>query len=201
MNVMTVPQIAAAERVGAAVAEKTFGSAGANLLAAIVLVSVIGAINGCVLTGSRIPFGMARDGLLFRRFGDIQPRFQTPGFAIIVQAAWSSVVALTGSYETLSSYAMLSAWLFYTLTVIAVSIFRRTMPEAERPYRMWGYPATAWIFVAVSIWFFADALLHQTATSLLSIAVMLAGTPFYLIWRKAPAPVAAEPRRNSGAPV
>jgi basic amino acid/polyamine antiporter, APA family len=190
MNVMTVPQIAAAERVGAAVAERTFGSAGANLLAAIVLASVVGAINGCVLTGSRIPFGMARDGLFFRKFGAIQPRFQTPGFAIIVQAAWSSIVVLTGSYETLSSYAMLSAWLFYTLTVIAVSIFRRTMPEAERPYRMWGYPATAWIFVAVSIWFFADALVHQTATSLLSIGVTLAGAPFYWIWRKAPQAVA-----------
>jgi len=189
MNVMTVPQIAAAERVGAAVAEKTFGAAGANLLAAIVLVSVIGAINGCVLTGSRIPFGMARDGLFFRRFGEIQPRFQTPGFAIVIQAVWTSIVVLTGSYETLSSYAMLSAWVFYTLTVIAVGIFRRKMPDARRPYRMWGYPATAWIFVAVSLWFFADALVHQTVTSLLSIAVTLAGVPFYLIWRKAPAPV------------
>jgi APA family basic amino acid/polyamine antiporter len=191
MNVMTVPQIAAVERVGAAVAERTFGGAGANLLAAIVLVSVIGAINGCVLTGSRIPFGMARDGLFFRRFGEIQPRFQTPGFAIVLQAAWSSIVVLTGSYETLSSYAMLSAWVFYTLTVIAVGIFRRTMPDAERPYRMWGYPATAWIFVAVSVWFFADALVNQTVTSLLSIGVTLAGLPFYLIWRKEPVRVTA----------
>ncbi len=189
MNVMTVPQIAAVERVGAAVAERTFGAAGGNLLAAIVLVSVIGAINGCVLTGSRIPFGMARDGLFFRRFSEIQPRFQTPGFAIALQAAWSSVVLLTGSYETLSSYAMLSAWVFYTLTVIAVGIFRRKMPDAQRPYRMWGYPVTAWIFVAVSVWFFADALVNQTVTSLLSIAVTLAGVPFYLIWRKAPAQV------------
>jgi APA family basic amino acid/polyamine antiporter len=102
---------------------------------------------------------------------------------------WTSIVVLTGSYETLSSYAMLSAWVFYTLTVIAVGIFRRKMPDAARPYRMWGYPVTAWIFVAVSVWFFADALVNQTVTSLLSIAVTVAGVPFYLIWRKAPTPV------------
>jgi len=189
MNVMTVPEIASVERVGAAAAEKAFGSIGGDLIAVIVLVSVTGAINGCVLTGSRIPFGMARDGLFFQRFGEIQPRFRTPGFAIVAQAIWSSIVVVTGSYENLSSYSMLSSWIFYTLTVIAVSVLRRKMPGLERPYRMWGYPATVWLFVAVSVWFFADALVNQTATSLIAIAVTLAGLPVYFICKRAPAPV------------
>jgi APA family basic amino acid/polyamine antiporter len=185
--------------VGSAVAQQTLGNAGGNLLSAIVLISVVGAINGCVLTGSRMPFGMARDGLFFRRLADIQPRFQTPGAAIVFQAVWSSIVVITGSYESLAAYSMLAAWVFYTLAVIAVSIFRRTRPNAVRPYRMWGYPITPVIFVVVSIWFFADALVNQTATSLISIAITLAGVPFYFLFRKAAAVATAYPAASGNA--
>src|SRR5205807_1660883 len=95
---------------------------------------------------ARIPFAQARDGLFFSRFGRIHPRFHTPGFAIVMQALWAGVLIVTGSYETLSTYTILSAWVFYTLSVVAVWVLRRKMPEAARPYRMWGYPATLWIF-------------------------------------------------------
>ena len=101
MNVLTIPEIAAAERVGADVAQHTMGAAGASVLSAIVLLSVIGAINGNILTAPRIPFAQARDGLFFRRFGEIHPRFKTPSFAILVQGLWTSALILTGSYETL----------------------------------------------------------------------------------------------------
>ena len=87
MNVMSLAQIAGAERVGAAVAERTMGPLGATLISATVLLSVAGAINGCILTGARIPFAQARDGLFFRRFATVHPRFRTPSFAIVVQAA------------------------------------------------------------------------------------------------------------------
>src|ERR1051326_2521401 len=95
MNVMTVPEIAAAERVGAAVAGRTMGPAGATVLSAVVLLSVTGAINGCILTAARVPFAQARDGLFFRRFGQIHPRFKTPAFAIVALSAWSGVLILT----------------------------------------------------------------------------------------------------------
>lgn len=184
MNVMTVPEIAAAERVGADVAERAMGPAGASILSAVVLLSVIGAMNGCILTGARIPFAQARDGVFFARFGTIHPRFETPAFAIVAQAIWAGVLILTGSYENLFSYAMLSAWIFYTLTVIAVWVLRRKMPDAARPYRMWGYPVTLWVFVLVSVWFMADALIHQPRTSAIAILMASAGVPFYFLWRK-----------------
>jgi APA family basic amino acid/polyamine antiporter len=189
MNVMTVPEIAATERVGAAVAQRTMGATGATVLAVVVLLSIVGAINGCVLTCARIPFAQARDGLFFSRFGHVHRRFETPSFAIVMQAIWSGVLILTGSYETLFSYAMLSAWIFYTLSVVAVWILRRKLPDAARPYRMWGYPVTLWLFVIVSVWFMGDAMINQPGTSLIAIGIALAGIPFYLLWRrKSPRP-------------
>jgi APA family basic amino acid/polyamine antiporter len=183
MNVLTVPEIAAAERVGAAVAERTMGQAGASVLSAIVLLSIIGAVNGNILTAPRIPFAQARDGLFFRRFGEIHTRYKTPSFAILVQCLWTGVLILTGSYETLFSYAILSAWLFYTLGVAAVWVLRRRWPDAPRPYRMWGYPTTMWLFVIVSVWFMADALINQLKTSLIALAIAAVGFPLYYVWR------------------
>jgi len=183
MNVMTVPEIAAAERVGADVAGRTMGPAGATVLSAVVLLSIIGAINGCILTAARIPFAQARDGLFFRRFGQVHPRFKTPAFAIVAQSVWSGVLILTGSYETLVSYMMLSAWIFYTLSVVAVWVLRRKMPDVPRPYKMLGYPFTLWAFVIVSVWFIVDALMNQPKTSWIALGIAVAGIPFYFIWR------------------
>jgi len=184
LHVMTVPEIGATERVGAAVAQRILGSAGGALLSAIVLISIVGAINGCILTGARIPFAQARDGLFFSRFGGIHPRFQTPAFAILVQALWVSVLIVTGSYETLAAYGILAAWLFYTLTVAAVWVLRRKKPHAPRPYRMWGYPFTLWAFLIVSAWFLADAFVNQFRVSLISLILTAAGIPLYVFWNR-----------------
>jgi APA family basic amino acid/polyamine antiporter len=193
MNVMTVPQIATTERVGAAVAERAMGPAGASILSAIVLLSIIGAINGNILTAPRIPFAQARDGLFFSRFGRIHPRFKTPSFAIVVLGVWAGILILTGTYESLFSYMILSAWLFYTLGVLAVWVLRRKRPDMPRPYKMWGYPTTLWLFVIVSIWFMVDAFINQPKTSLVAMALTAAGVPLYYIWR-ARTPALNEPR-------
>ena len=184
MHVMALPEIAASERVGAAVAERVMGPAGATVLSAVVLMSIIGAINGCILTGARIPFAQARDGLFFANFGRIHPRFQTPAFAIAMQALWTCLLIVTGSYQSLSSYTIISAWIFYTMSVAAVWVLRRKVPEAARPYRMWGYPVTLWMFIAVSMWFLVDALVNQPKVSLIALALAAAGIPAYLLWRR-----------------
>jgi APA family basic amino acid/polyamine antiporter len=183
LNVMTVPEIAATERVGDAVAARTMGSSGASVLSAVVLLSIIGAINGNILTGARIPFAQARDGLFFSRFGRVHPRFETPAAAIVALGVWAGVLILTGSYETLFAYSILSAWVFYTLSVAAVWVLRRKLPDVPRPYKMWGYPFTLWAFVAVSVWFLVDALVNQPKTALIAFGMAAAGIPFYFIWR------------------
>jgi len=184
MHVLTVPEIAASDRVGATVMEKIAGQAGARLLSLLVLCSIMGAINGNIMTGARIPFAQARDGLFFARFGRVHPRFLTPSFAIAVQCCWSLIVLLSGSFEALSSYTILSAWLFYVLTVAGVAVLRRSRPGAPRPYRMWGYPATLWIFLAASAWFIADSVVGQPGPSLAALVITGAGVPFYLIWAR-----------------
>ncbi len=183
MHVMTVPEIAASERVGAAVAERTMGSAGGTVLSIVVLLSILGAINGCILTAARIPFAQARDGLFFPRFGTVHPRFETPAFAIVVQAVWTGALIITGSYATLSTYTIFSAWIFYTLSVVAVWMLRRKAPDAARPYRMWGYPVTLWLFVVVSVWFLVETLLDQPKPSVTALLITAAGVPFYYLWR------------------
>jgi basic amino acid/polyamine antiporter, APA family len=184
MHVMRIPEIAASERVGAAVALRVMGPTGASVLSAVVLLSIVGAINGCILTGARIPFAQARDGLFFARFGRIHPRFETPAFAITMQALWTCVLIVTGSYESLSSYTIISAWIFYTMSVAVVWVLRCKAPDAPRPYRMWGYPVTLWLFIAVSLWFLVDALVNQPKVSLIALALAAAGIPAYFLWRR-----------------
>jgi len=184
LKVMTVAQIAATGRVGADLATRTMGPIGGTFVSLTVLLSIVGAVNGCILTGARIPFAQARDRLFFARFGEVHPRFQTPGFAILCSGIWTAILVLTGSYETLYSYSILAAWIFYTLSVGAVFVLRRKLPDAPRPYRMWGYPYTLWLFVAVSVWFMADALVTQTRPSLMAFGIVAAGVVAYRIWSR-----------------
>lgn len=184
MKVMTIPEIAATERVGAALANKTMGSIGATILSVTVLVSVIGAINGCILTAARIPFAQARDDIFFSQFGRVHPKFQTPAFAIAAQGVWTAVLVVTGSYETLFSYSIVAAWVFYTLSVGAVFVLRRKQPDRPRPYKMWGYPLTLWLFILVSAWFIVNAFATQPMPSLMAVLIMLTGIPTYLLFRR-----------------
>jgi APA family basic amino acid/polyamine antiporter len=186
LKVLAVPEIAVTERVGAALAQRTLGPAGATLVSITVLLSIIGAINGCILTAARIPFAQARDGLFFRRFGNVHPRFLTPAFAIVMQGLWTAVLVMSGSYETLFSYSMIAAWIFYTMSVAAVYVLRRKAPDLPRPCLMWGYPYTLWVFLLVSVWFIVNAFVTQPGPSLAALAIVATGIPMYLIWRKAP---------------
>ncbi|MGA3169018.1 MAG: amino acid permease [Terriglobia bacterium] len=187
LKVMPISQIATTARVGAALAERTMGSTGALLVSLTVLISIVGAINGCILTAARIPFAQAQDGLFFRRFGRVHPRFETPGFAIVIQGFWTAVLVISGSYENLFSYSMVAAWIFYMLSVAAVFFLRRKLPDLPRPYRMWGYPYTLGVFMLVSVWFVANAFATEPRPSLMALGIIATGIPMYFIWRK-PAP-------------
>jgi len=184
LKILPISEIAATERVGAALAERTLGSLGATAVSITVLLSIVGAVNGCILTAARIPFAQAQDGLFFRRFAGIHPRFQTPSFAIVLQGVWTGVLVLSGSYGTLFSYSMIAAWIFYMMSVAAVFFLRRKLPDLPRPYRMWGYPFTLWVFMLVSVWFVVNALITQPGPSLAALGIVATGIPMYRIWRK-----------------
>jgi len=132
LRVLSIPEIAASEHVGATAAERTMGPVGGSLVSLIILISVIGTLNGCFLTSPRIYFAQARDGLFFRKFGEVHPRFRTPAFSIVAQGVWAAVLILSGSYESLAEYAMFAMWLFYGLMVAGVILLRRKQPDLPR---------------------------------------------------------------------
>ena len=185
LRMLTIPEIAASDHVGAAAAERAMGPWGGTLVSAIILLSIAGTLNGCFLTSPRVYFAQARDGLFFRQFGEMHPRFKTPAFAIVAQALWAAFLVLTGSYDTLAEYAMFATWLFYGLMVAGVMVLRRTRPDLPRPYRMWGYPFTPALFLAVTAWFLANQIATRPGPALAALALIAAGIPAYFIWRKA----------------
>jgi APA family basic amino acid/polyamine antiporter len=183
LRVLPVSTIAASSAVGAAAAERSIGPLGATLVSLTILLSIVGSSNGQFLTAPRLLFAQARDGLFFERFGRVHPRFRTPSFSILAQGAWSAVLALTGSYEALLTYAMFAAWVFYATAVAGVIVLRRKYPDAERPYRMWGYPVTPVVFIAIALWFVGNTILSKPGPSLMGLLLISAGVPVYYFWR------------------
>lgn len=184
LKVLPVAETAQAERVAAHVAGIAIGGGGAAFVSVIVLLSIIGAMNGWILTAPRIYLAQARDGLFFAAFGELHPRYLTPGFSIAVQCAWSALLILSGTYEALGAYVMFAAWLFYGATVLGVIALRRTRPHASRPYRVWGYPLLPLLFAAVAFGFVANSLINEPKPALSATALILAGLPAYYFWRR-----------------
>jgi APA family basic amino acid/polyamine antiporter len=184
LKVLPLERIAQTPRVAATVAESTLGSLGASFVSLTILLSIIGSTNGTILTAARVYFAQARDGLFFSRVGEIHPRFETPGFSLLFQGFWASILAASGSYEKLFSYVIFAAWIFYGMTVASVLILRRRQPDRERPYRMWGYPVTPVLFAAVSFWFVGNTLLTTPGPSLVGLAIIASGIPVYFHWRR-----------------
>lgn len=191
LRVLSIPEIAASDHVGASAAERAMGPAGGTLVSLIIMLSIVGTLNGCFLTSPRVYFAQARDGLFFRKFGEVHPKYQTPGFAIIAQALWSGVLVVSGSYDTLVDYAMFATWLFYGLMVSGVMVLRRTQPDLPRPYRMWGYPFTPLLFLAVTGWFLVNTLITRPVPAFAGLAFIVAGIPVYLLWHKPQATLTA----------
>ncbi|PYT27156.1 MAG: amino acid transporter [Acidobacteria bacterium] len=184
MRVLSVPTLATTDRVAARVAEVTMGSIGGTLVSLTILLSIIGASNGAILTFARAYFAQARDGLFFRAVGNVHPRFETPHVAIVVQGVWAAVLAISGSYERLFSYVVFAAWIFSGLAVLGVVVLRRKAPEMPRPYMMWGYPVTPIAFAAVAFWFVINTIITTPVSSLVGLAIVAAGVPVYYIWRR-----------------
>lgn len=184
MKVLSIPAIAASEHVGADAAASIFGAAGGGIVSLLILVSVLGSLNGCFLTSPRVYFAQASDGFFFRRFAAIHPVNGTPGFAILAQGLWCAVLILSGTYESLIDYALFGIWVFNGLMIGAVMVLRRTRPDLQRPYRMWGYPATPIAFLAVTVWFLINLLVTRPGASFASLGLMLTGVPVYFFWRR-----------------
>jgi APA family basic amino acid/polyamine antiporter len=178
-------QYATQDRVGTAAAEVIFGAAGTVIMAVAILISTFGCNNGLILAGARVYWAMARDGVFFRRAGTLS-KHHVPSTALIVQAIWTTLLCLTGTYGQLLNYVIFAALVFYVLTTMGLFILRKTRPEAERPYRAIGYPVLPALYIVLAA---AVALIllvaERTRTEAVGgLVLVLIGVPVYFLWRK-----------------
>ena len=177
-------QVALSQHVASDVVQSFAGSRGAAWLTVAMAVSALGALHVVVMTGARIPYAMARDGVFFQFAKRIQPTFHTPSGALIFLGCVAALLALTGTFEELYSLFVFALWIFFALIAIAVLRLRRTEPELARPYRAWGYPWTVVIFLVAAIALTINLWMDQPVRSSLGLLVIMAGVPFFYRWRK-----------------
>src|SRR5436305_1880182 len=175
---------AASDRVGTAVLQQMFGSSGGGLMAIAILISTFCCCNGLILSGARVYYAMAKDGLFFKSTGKLHPKYLTPKNALIVQGIWTCVLCLSGTYNDLLNYVIFAVLVFYILTIAGLFVLRRTRPDAERPYRAIGYPVVPALYMVTASAIALVLLLYQTRTALPGLAIVLTGIPVYFAWRR-----------------
>lgn len=173
-------------RVAQSVGQIVFGSTGATLVLGAILISTFGCVNGLILSGARVCYAMARDGLFFRSCATIDPTRDTPATALRFQAVWSCVLALTGSYDALLTYTTFASVLFGAIAVAALIVLRRTRPDAPRPYRCAGYPFTPLAYLAIAIPFLGYVIVGDPVSTGWGLAIVGSGVPAWWWFRRPP---------------
>ena len=170
--------------IAADVAARLVGPLGATAVAAAVMVSTFGTLNGSMMTGPRVFYAMAEDGLFFRRIAAVHPTYGTPAAAIGLSAALGVIYVSSQGFAALAEGFVIGIWPFYALAVAAVFVLRRRRPELERPYRVIGYPAVPILFLAASIYLLGSYALTEPRTFAVNVGVIAAGVPVYFGWRR-----------------
>src|SRR4051794_12579221 len=177
-------EVAASGRVAADMMAHIYGLAAAGGVTVAVLLSIFAALNGSILSGARVPYAMARDGLFFRFQAFVHPQFRTPGNAVLSLCVWSCIVLLSGWYDDLYNFVIFGSWILYLLTAISVFVLRRKRPDLPRPYRVIGYPVVPVLFIGMAGLLLFNTILARPRESLMGLFVMAASIPFYFHWRK-----------------
>ena len=178
--IQTAPQ----DRVGTAVVQSFLGLGAEKWMAAAIMVSTFGCVNGLILAGSRVYYAMAKDGLFFSVCGKLDPKTQTPVVSIVVQCLWACGLTLTGRYNDLLDYVIFAVLLFYILTIWGIFVLRRTRPEMERPYKAIGYPVLPFLYIVFAGLIEILLLIYKPNYTWPGLLIVLLGIPVYFIWKK-----------------
>jgi APA family basic amino acid/polyamine antiporter len=177
-------QFAATDRVGTSVASIIFGEPASLIMALLIMVSTFGCNNGLILSGARLCYAMAADKLFFRRAGTLNAR-SVPGSALVLQAVWACLLCLSGTYGDLLDYVVFAVLLFYILTIAGIFRLRKRRPDAERPYRAFGYPVLPALYIVVAAAISIDLLIYKPLYSWPGLGIVLLGIPVYFLWKQA----------------
>jgi APA family basic amino acid/polyamine antiporter len=182
--VLSGPEVAASDRVAAAVMRRVWGQGGANAVSIAAMISIFAALNGSILSGSRVPYALARDGYFFKPVARVNAKYHTPGVAVGLLSLWSAVLVLSGRYEQLYTLVIFPSWILYAMATAAVLVLRHKRPDLHRPYRTLGYPVVPILFVLVAVTLLVQTLLNSPRESILGLVFILAGLPFYFHWKR-----------------
>jgi APA family basic amino acid/polyamine antiporter len=171
------------DRVGTAALFVVFGDVAKYLMAALIMVSTFGCNNGLILAGSRLFQSMAKDGLFFKSTAKLN-KFQVPANALILQGVWASLLCLSGSYGDLLDYCTFSSLIFYIITISAIFVLRKKMPDIERPYKAFGYPIIPALYIVVTALICIDLLVFKTFNCGMGLLIIALGIPVYFIFKK-----------------
>jgi APA family basic amino acid/polyamine antiporter len=181
--VLSPAQVASSHRVAADMMASVYGRAAASAVTIAVIISILAAINGSILSGARVPYAMARDRLFFAYASAVHPRFQTPGNAMILLCGWACILVLSGWYDDLYNFVIFGEWILYLLTAVSVFVLRRKDPDLPRPYRVLGYPLVPVLFSASALLLLSYTFYNRPRESLMGLSLMGLGVPFYFHWR------------------
>lgn len=186
VNIMPVSAVIASKKAASDAAVILFGNAGASLIAAGIMISIFGALNGYLMTGVRIPFAMAEENLFpfSKFFGKLNEKFQTPLNTFLLEVILASLYVLTGSFETLTNLAVFVIWIFFVMTVAGIFILRSKHKHLERPYTVPFYPVVPIIGIVGGIYIIISTLITDTNYALFGIGITLIGLPVYYLLKK-----------------
>ena len=182
LYLMPLAEVARSPLVAADAAQLLVGRVGVGLVAVAVMISTFGTLTGSMMTGPRIFFAMADDGLFFRVVARVHPRFKTPWVAILLSAGMGIVLVLARTFEQLADTFVLALWPFYALGAAAIFVLRRRRPDADRPVRVWAYPFPPILFLLAAVLILGNALLTDAGGTALAFGVILTGLPAYWVW-------------------
>jgi APA family basic amino acid/polyamine antiporter len=168
----------------AARAVQGFGEGAARLLSAAFVFSALGAMNGSILTGARVPYAMACDGLFFKQLGQVSAGTRVPVVSVLIQGALSCVLAVSGTFDQLTDYVVFASWIFYAACTASLFVFRRKLPDAERPYRAPGYPYVPAVFLACSALLLVNTVVSSPKESAVGLGLIAAGLPCYAWFKR-----------------
>jgi APA family basic amino acid/polyamine antiporter len=172
------------DRVATAALEQVFHSYGAWLMAAAILISTFGCANGMSLAGARVYYAMSRDGLFFKSVGKLHPRYKTPAAGLLVQAAWTTVLCVSGSYSQLLDYIIFAVLVFYILTIVGLFVLRFKKPNIPRPYKALGYPVLPALYIFLAGWICVVLLRYKPQYTWPGLVLVLLGIPVYFFWSR-----------------
>jgi len=190
--VLSAGSVASTSRVASEMMRRILGSRGAGAVSIAAMISIFAALNGSILSGSRVPFAMARDGLFFRRIAFVHPEHRTPSVSILALSAWAALLVLSGRYDQLYTYVIFASVILYGMATAAVIVLRFKRPELARPYRTVGYPVVPLLFVLGVASLVVSTLRSSPRESLMGLALIALGLPFYFYWKSR----AASPQRG-----